>query len=326
MILTANNPWTELPVVSSGRLSRRRVNAESPHELIWFRDENGYAGLFIEVHKKVSASELRAFEINLRDVLIEVIDLPDAGVRALSLRLTDSDKTDIFFKLCHDIAERVTKTEKDGNTFQIVCRRLKKWQSMFAGKSNTLLTKYEIQGLYAELYFLSELIAERIISEDVAIRGWTGPNHAAQDFILNDTAVEIKSVTAQNRGKVRISSEDQLYSPLSRLYLRVYLLNELHETAGENLNALVRRISDTIRQYHNTELFEERLTAAGYVDIPDYDEPHFEVKTVYTYLVSDGFPRIVRHDLASGVEAVSYDLMLAEIDRFRASTLELTQG
>ncbi len=326
MILTPN-PWDELNTPSAGRLSRLRVNAESQHEILWFRDEDGYPGLLIEIERSVTLPQLHAFGITLRDVPINIVEWTDIGFKALSIRLTDESKIDIFSQLCHDIAERVTKTNKSESAFQIACRRLKKWQSLFANRVNGLLTANELQGMFAELYFLAELLDSKAVSQEEAVRGWKGPDRTQQDFILNDRAVEIKSLTGQNRDKVRISSEDQLHSHLSQLFLRVYLLAEMHGTSGgENLNLLVRRVSAKITEDELREVFEATLDMAGYIDLPQYEQPQFVVKDCYTYRVSDTFPRIIQTTLPAGIRAVSYDLLLAAVEPFRVTDAEILEN
>lgn len=321
------NPWADIPTAPADKLSRRRVNSESQHQILWFRDEASYPGLLIEVAPGVDSAQLRAFGISLRDVHVNIVDLPDVGFKALSIRLTDENKIDIFSRLCHDIVERLLSAGNGQTTFQIACRRLKKWQSLFAGRRNGLLTSNEVQGLFTELCFLAELLDSEAVSQEEAVRGWKGPSRVQQDFILNDIAVEIKSLTGQNRGEVRISSEDQLYSHLSRLFLRVYLLAEVYGTpTGENLNSLVRSVSAKITEEELREIFEATLNVAGYIDLPEYDQPQFVVKSCYTYLVTDSFPRIIKKTLPAGVQAVSYDLLLASIEPFRISDAAILEN
>jgi hypothetical protein len=326
-MILISNPWADIAIAPAGKLSRRRVNTESQHELLWFRDEDNYPGLLIEVAHSVTMAQLRAFNINLKDVPITIIELSDRGSKALMIQLIDENKIDIFSRLCHDIVERVTHIDERGSTFMIACKRLKKWQSLFAGRVSGLLTANEIQGLFAELYFLGELLESGTVSHEEAIHGWKGPQRMQQDFILNDVAVEIKSLTGQNRSNVRISSEDQLYSHLNRLFLRVYLLAQVSgASSGENLNAVVRRVLATIVDEALREVFETTLDASGYIDLPDYEQPQFVVNNCYTYLVTDSFPRIIQKTLPVGIQSVSYDLRLAVIEPFRVSDAEILEN
>lgn len=319
------NPWSNISSPSYGRFSVTRVETAITRQMFWFRDTDGSVGLLIEIHPATSAAMLREANISIRDVLIEIRHIPDRGILALAVRLRDGNKSDIFLRLCLDLIDRVNSAPDNEHIFYTVCQRLKKWQSLFAGSTKGLLTANEIQGLFAELYFLAELLDSGSVSQEEVIRGWKGPDRAQQDFILNDTAVEIKSLTGQNRSKVRISSEDQLSSHLSRLFLRVYMLAEVYGSDGENLNSIVRRVSTRITLDTLRHIFETTLHISGYIDLPEYEQPQFVVKSCYTYLVSDDFPRIIQKTLPVGIQAVSYDLLLAVIEPFRVNEAEILE-
>lgn len=319
-----NNPWSDIPTASSGKYSRRRVSDETAHPIFWFRDDTSRPGLLIEISQNISRASLSQAKINLRDISVDVRDIPDDSIRALIIRLEDSQKRDVFLKLCLDLIERVATIATDENVFLAICKRLKKWQSLLSGKSGKLLSIHERYGLFAELYFLAEMLEKYGTRESILIRGWEGPDQTQQDFILYDAAVEIKSVGGNQRGKVRISSEDQLDTHLNRLYLRVYFLSEMQDIdTAESLNSIVRRIENLLTERENRELFEEKLEAVGYIDIPDYGVPLLRVTDCRTYLASENFPRITRKTLPEGVEAVAYNLVLARIENFRTETMEL---
>ena len=156
------------------------------------------------------------------------------------------------------------------------------------------------------------------------ISGWEGPQKTQHDFIMEGTAVEIKSITGNEREKVRISSEDQLYTHMNSLFLRVYLLSKLESNErGDSLNSIVNRIFSKLTSPSNRDLFEIKLHSARYIDIPEYDIPRFQVNDCLSYHVLDSFPRITRQSLPEGIEAVSYDLVLASIENFRVSDVVL---
>jgi hypothetical protein len=325
MIMTSNhNPWADIPFAVSGHFSRLRVNAEVDLALFWFRDDAGRPGLLIEISRDISYVSLQEARISIRDISVDVIEVTEEGIRALVIRLEDIQNQDVFLKLCLDLIEHVKVTEQNQDTFYVICKRLKKWQSLLSGKARNLLSANEVQGLYGELYFLAEMLESNRSCESSLIQGWKGPEKNQHDFIMNDMAVEIKSVAGDQRGKVRITSEDQLDTHLGRLYLRVYFLSEV-QVGGECLNTIARRILNHLTHRENKELFELKLESARYIDIPDYDLPMFRVKDCRTYLVVDDFPRITRRTVPEGVEAVTYDLVLAGIDRFRISGTEITE-
>lgn len=320
MTMTSNdNPWADIPSAPLGRFSRRRANLESQIALFWIRDESNRPGLLIEIAKTISSTALRSARVNIRDIFIDVLDIAEEEIRALVIILEDNSNRDVFLKLCLDLIERVTASKKDENTFLTICQRLKKWQSLLSGQGRNLLSQQEIQGLYSELYFIGEMLEKNAFEQSLAIEGWKGPDHAQQDFILNEIAVEIKSIAGSQRGKVQISSEDQLDTHLDQLYLRVYFLSDtLDSGKGESLNAVVRRIATLISDNDIKNLLELKLDSARYIDIPDYDYPLFVVREQRTYLVSENFPRITRGNLPEGIEGVSYDLVLASIEGFKS--------
>lgn len=324
MIMTPNyDPWVDIPTAPIGQFSRRRVSAATNRELFWFRDETDRPGLLIGISRDIPPVALQEARINIRDISVDVVEASEEKIRALIIRLENDQNRDVFLKLCIDLIDRVVASKETENVFHVICKRLKKWQSLLSGKERNLLSANEIQGLYAELYFLAEMLMEDPSCESLLVRGWEGSEKTQQDFILYDTAIEVKSVSGNQRGKIRISSEDQLDTHLTRLYLRVYFLSET-QSGGESLNAIVQRIVGQLTERKNTELFEIKLETARYIDIPEYDIPLFRVKSCHTYLASEGFPRITRKTLPEGIEAVSYDLVLSSIEAFRADTIDIT--
>lgn len=321
MILN-NDPWDLIPKAAPGYFSRIRVDAETKHDIYWFRDDRNRPGLLIRINHLVPDASLKASKINIHDVTVNVIEVAEENIKAITVRLEDDQKRDIFLKLCLDLVDRILASLANEEIFEMICIRLKKWQSLFSGKFRKLLSANEIQGLYAELYFIAEMIHRDKSYDDALIKGWEGPEKTQQDFILDDMAIEIKSVSGNQRGKVRISSEDQLYTHLHSLYLRVYFLAEIYtEDNAESLNEIVRRISEQLTKDDTKEIFELKLALAGYIDIPDYDLPCFRIKDCRTYQISDDFPRITRVNLPVAIEAISYDLVLAGIEKFRVTEL-----
>lgn len=318
------NPWANIQPASQGTYSRLRVNLESSYTLFWFRDDANKPGLLIEISQYITVTELKKAKINIRDIMVNVIGLPDEGIRALVIQLEDQSNMDIFSKLCFDLVERITVSESSEANFYITCRRLKRWQALFSGQSSSLLSSNEIQGLYAELCFIAEKLSSYPELEDALIHGWEGTQLNQHDFIIGHTVVEIKSITGRDRAKVRISSEDQLHTHLDYLFLRIYLLTRSDDgKSGENLNQIIQRVNSLIMSAENRNLFEKKLRSARYIDIPDYNLPLFEVNDISNYQVTEYFPKIVRANLAEGIEHVSYDLVLARINQFKVADVVL---
>lgn len=320
-MISNSNPWAGIPRASRGQFSRQRVDISANFALFWIRDEENKPGLLIEISKKISAANLKEIKMNIHDIAIDVMDITDEGIRAIIIKLKEEQNQDIFFKVCTDLIEHAVSVNDVESTFKLIYRRLRRWQVMLSNKLRKTLSRQEIQGLYTELYFIGETIQRHPDEETLVIHGWEGPEKNQHDFVLNDIAVEIKSVAGNQRSKVKISSEDQLDTHLRNLYLRVYLLAEIeHGNMGESLNAIVKRITNMIKEPNNRDMFELKLLENRYAEIDEYDTPLFVIYESFTYRVEDSFPRITRNQLSEGVENVSYDLVLASIEKFKINT------
>ena len=98
-----------------------------------------------------------------------------------------------------------------------------------AGKKGRVLSAEEVRGLFSELKFLQQMLGEMNNELDV-LEAWQGPETSHQDFIFSDTAVEVKSLSGRERNAVKISSEDQLESLNSSLFLKVFRLVDMPES------------------------------------------------------------------------------------------------
>lgn len=325
MIMTDSNyPWESLQTAIRGNYNRLRVQGTSNLVLFWLRNDKGQPGLLIEISKNISINSLREAKVNIRDLFIDVLDFPSEDLRAIVIILENSQNQDVFKSLCVDIIEHVSSKNKDYEAFQLVCSRLKKWQAFLASRGRLLLSSEEIQGLYSELFFIAGRLEKDSSLEDIIVNGWMGPDNVQQDFIFNDTAVEIKSVQGSDRETIHISSEYQLKTYLDHLYLVVYFLtinSSSNLLFGESLNDIVTRVITLITDYKLKEAFEEKLALAGYMPIEEYDLPKFHVKETQYYEVSEQFPRLISDHLPTGIKQVSYDLELSSIAGFRIAEL-----
>lgn len=293
--------------------------------MYWFRDDTNRTGLLLEISDRVSVAALKAIKLKINHISTDIVDFKLEGFRALLIRLEAPQDQDVFLKLCLDLVDIVTRaTEKTEDTFTLILQRLKQWQSLLNGKSGNLLSRTEIQGLFSELSFVVETLAKDPSKESLVIRGWEGPEKNQHDFLLNDTVVEVKSIAGNSRGKVRITSEDQLDTHLARLFLHVFFLTVMEDCdGGESLNSIVWRIKNMLVSAENRDWFEEKLVDAGYIDIPNYNTPCFQMNEYRTYLVTDEFPKITRVIIPEGIDTVTYCVSLATIEKFKVPSTDI---
>lgn len=309
-----SNPWRGIEKPSAG-FNVLLVDADHPHAFFWGKDVGGRYLLMLNLTKDLSEF-LEGKTVELQGVRTDITFHPATGEYFFSLKLQNKEDADIFYRLCLDLIERTVDIPNLKVALEVINNRLKRWKDFLRGKKKNLLSPQEIRGLFAELALLKHWL---ICSEDqfAILEGWQGPLDEAQDFVLGDFAVEVKSITGAQKDRVRISSEHQLSTHLNYLYLHVTYLAEFYDCSkGQSLNQMVESIRGVIRNNDAMNIFNSRLFEAGYFELKEYDSPVYSVMKCKTFLVEDVFPKIVPGDLKKGVSSVTYDLDLASLDSY----------
>ena len=145
-----------------------------------------------------------------------------------------------------------------------------------------------------------------------------------QDFIFNNTAVEVKSITGRERSSVRISSEDQLEAICDNLFLAIIRLSETAESLGaRSLNEEVDLVVGELSDPEAIEIYWEKLVAYGYMELREYDNPRFIATSPRPFRVTEDFPRLVRSQIPDGVARVHYEIELEKISNFECERSQI---
>lgn len=307
-------PWDKIGLPEAD-YAVRRVEGAGAVPLNWGRDPAGRAIFIVELEGDHTETYRRDVAVihgigtDLRS------DRP--GHQRLVLTLDRSVDQDLFHGLCLTLARSVATAPDSGVALALALAHIKRWKAFLAGRSKRILSPEEVRGLVAELQYMRALYAGRL-TQTAAVEAWCGVEKAHQDFMFGDTAVEVKSLAGRDRSTVRISSEDQLETVLDDLFLVVHRLAESDAgSGGLSLNALVETIEAELADGDALESLSFKLAAFGYAPLPDYDEPRFAVRERRTYRVSEGFPRLVRSALPSGIARLSYEIELEAMEPFR---------
>lgn len=240
------------------------------------------------------------------------------GRWTVSLSIVKDEYKDMFILFCGDIIEssRMIKNKKRGAKF--VVTRYNEWKEMLANSRRGLLSPEEIKGLLGEMYVLNNELMEKYGSEKAAL-SWTGPRAAHQDFILDDTWYEVKTISS-GKDEVKISSVEQLDCSNDGKLIVVFA----DKTSPINVHAinlnlvymklLSRLIDDDVRAE-----FCDMLLKYGYYPRPEYEDADytFEVKEVRHYLVTEFFPCFRRKSIPMAITKVDYIISLPMIKDFR---------
>lgn len=306
------SPWDGLSVPKSDYIVLQ-ASAKTAVPCFWGRDNQGACLLIIELsgdhtaQLRKNAPAINGIDVDLRSGA--------EGSQRLVLALQRETDRDLFAGLCVTLVSALENATDSSSSLAIALAHLRRWKAFLAGQGAQLLTAEQVRGLFAELKFLSELIQKCGCAEAVA--AWLGPERSHQDFIYGNTAVEVKSLSGAERSSVRISSEDQLESLNEELFLRVYRLSNMAESASaQSLNDLVKDLQSQLTDADAIEEFDRKLAVHGYAPLPPYDEPRFVVSEIRSYRVENEFPKLVRSALPGGIAKVGYDIKLEAIAQY----------
>ncbi len=320
--MSNTSPWDEIATPSSD-FNVRQVAVKTAVPCFWGRDSSG-ACLFIVELKGDHVAHYRRNVVTVNGVCVD-LRTGDQGLQHLVLALERQVDRDLFAGLCRTLAYSLEHATDAASSLAVSLAHIRRWKTFLSGRSQHLSAE-EVQGLFAEVIFLMELL-DREMPSNSAVDAWLGPERSHQDFIFGNTAVEVKSLSGVERSSIRISSEDQLESLNDALFLRIYRLSSLADAAGaRSLNEIVSVVQSLLDEADAVEAFDRKLVAHGYAPLPNYDEPRFVISDVRSYRVADDFPRLMRSQLPVGITKVAYDIRLEAIAQYECDGVAIFGG
>ena len=318
------DPWSVIsPPARTARISARRVDQTTRWGLYWGVDADRNLLLILQhAAARGNARRLPA----LRGLRVEVQPADDTADERIVLRLTDAEQREIFLRLCHDIVDATALAATEEQAVERFLARTWRWHRMLRSGRDDRLGDEEQKGLIGELVVLERHLLP-VLGALEAVRCWTGPLDAPQDFEISRVRVEAKAQGASSPG-VTISSEHQLdRGEGDTLFLHVTeVVTAAEGTSGAfTVTDFASRIRSVISGHDvvAVDLFEERLSEAGFDWTDDYSDRLWLVGRESVYEVRDGFPRITSAMYPGGVERVRYTISLPECEAFRAEPAEL---
>jgi Putative PD-(D/E)XK family member, (DUF4420) len=323
-MMSRATPWDDIskPDVD---YNVRLVSGTGQIPVFWGKDAVGHCILALELEGDHS-EQFRKSDTSIHGIGVDLRRGDEPRQQRLILTLEKHVDRDLFFGLCETLIARLIEVTDSSVAFEIAFTHIKRWKAFLASRNSRVLTPEDIRGLFAELYFLRTLYQKRM-SHKAAVEAWCGADGAHQDFIFGDTAVEIKSLSGRERSAVRISSEDQLEALTTTLFLVVYKLSDLPESNhAVSLNDLVSAIENELMDADVLEQFSHKVAAYGYVPLMDYEVPRLMTSSTQVFRVVEGFPRLVRSLIPTGIARLSYDIELEKLLPFTCDMTEILEG
>lgn len=198
-----SNPW-----LSMGTLSQRRVDTiTSKHNLFWIIDDINNYGLYFKTTNKFSVEPSK---LNLKGIRVLKRNTND-GVCEFCIVLNDQSDWQIFLLLCNDLIVVANKYFDEVKMINSVEMRLVKWQKLLKQNKNNEMTIERQMGLFSELMFLKDILIPNLGIKN-SINSWVGAEFDKQDFLIDHSAIEVKSYKTSKGSIITISSALQLQS------------------------------------------------------------------------------------------------------------------
>jgi hypothetical protein len=298
----------------------RRVYPQSPHEIfIAIRHPDGSRMLTLGVSMRPAGEALRRLHALPRTHGLEMqFARLDEDHGELRVVLTDPSLREVFNPLASDIAATAQAQAGPADALLAAFSRFEHWQRMLQSLGDSGLTPESRRGLFGELTILREHLLPAMTAAD-AVRAWTGPAAANQDFQLLGTSIEVKTSSGKEPQAIVISNERELDGKgATRLILAHLSLDERRGGTGETLNAAIDRTRADVTDAAARTVLDDLLVRAGYLrqqrDL--YDEPRYTVRKLRFWHVDGDFPRITEADLPPGVGDCRYRISTAGLDRY----------
>lgn len=275
----------------------------------------------MSVSKNVEIPELN----NYRFKGVEIFLVETDDFWELNIYLLDNDLKDIFSlfaqNILEDIVESVTENEAVTTTLNIIS----KWKKLFDKINFNGLSIEQQKGLIGELLFINHLLDNRK-SSAIVLNAWTGPDFEDKDFVFGGIGIEVK-LTSSKYPKLKITNEGQLDAQnLNDLFLILYTAEDVKEN-GFTLNSLISQTQQKLSaNIDELKFFNERLMLLGYFE---EDKEHYNkmysLKKMYSYFVSEDFPKIIKSQLPVGLYNTSYFIELSALENFTIEMDEIIQ-
>lgn len=297
-----DNPWGDL-----SPNSKIRVNSDTESDIFWAKDKD---------ENFIFSVNFGIYFFNLKTPKITGVEI-FTFENSLYLKLNDKKNTSLFFTLCMDLIKCTKNKETSG---EMIINRLEKWQQLFKRLNNGILPEDKIKGLIGELYFILNILTKNFSMKE-ALECWSGPDGANQDFNASDTAIEVKCKSGSSQPKINISSENQLDSTLTNLYLFVTFISitRSYDENRINLSILINRIKDCLIKENSSECIDilyNKLFSVGYIENEYYENQSFLVSSYSFYEVTKDFPKIMAQELPPEISNVKYQIEINKITRF----------
>ncbi|MCC2596086.1 PD-(D/E)XK motif protein [Pusillimonas sp. MFBS29] len=230
----------------------------------------------------------------------------------VALSREDSGSLELFTMMATDVITTIQRYPKvnEERIFDLFLSRIRAWQNFMRENRDHMLSPEAEVGLYGELYFLQSLIMAGLPA-NTAVEGWEGPLDGIQDFSFGTGAIEVKSTVAMGTFPAKIGSLEQLDDSLIRPIFLAGIRLEL-SAYGETLPERAASVHNCLRGDSAAQsMLEDKLLRAGL--LPGAEDRYtrkFNHLDTRLLLITEGFPRLTRGNIANEIRRAHYEIDL----------------
>ena len=234
-----------------------------------------------------------------------------------SFDLLNAELKEAYFSFCENMIESVIGVESQADALSLLKRRFLTWKKLFQKVSGKDVSREKLMGVFGELTVLKEIVAPKY-GIKTAVQAWGGPDMHSKDFTLSNTWFEVKTIGA-NADSIHISSITQLSSDKTG-HLAVVRVEAVSPEFSGNSSSLIEKINDILLMISDEgieNLFVRKIQGLGIDAFGNESLEKYDVKSVRSYLVEDGFPRITEKIVPyHEITEVEYVISAAAINRY----------
>ena len=240
------------------------------------------------------------------------------GSYYISFQLTEKTQEEVFISMCSNLIEFSKEANTEVEALKMVERRYRQWRRLMEYKNLAMLSDEKRRGLIGELLYLKRIIESGKPVPD-ALAGWVGPEGADQDFVFDKRWREIKT-TGLSSDRISIHSIEQLGDEDEQGDLIVFRIDPSAPEA-EGAFTLRKLVKDIIKMFggalQDIELFTNKLSSVGYIDLEAYDNYSYKYFKDDIYNVDSNFPRLTRNQVRPEITKCEYMLSISSIDSWK---------
>ena len=290
-----------------------RITEDSVPDLFLANDEDGYRCLLLFLPEKV---DVKLKDIDKNKLLISF--LPSKGI--VLIKLKDYDFKDLFDDLILSIYSKINLISEPIDASKEFIKTFYKWALFFEDKKVKKLGEEQIQGLFGELFILSEYLKKPDQSNvNVILDSWKGLYDAANDFEFDLKNVEVKS-KKESILFVKISSEFQLEKKLDKDLELLVVSLKLDLIEGRSLHDMILEIVKLIRKNHgDLSILFQALNQKGLntENLKQYNNyKYIVIKTESFDAGIDSFPKLTVLNIDTEVSNLKYKLRVSNLNEF----------